>query len=379
MTPEYPITSTGGYIDLDGDGVLSEGDVAMGNLQMKAYAGTKATLASTLAADADHLTVLEGLGFTYEQLTTETPSTDLAIAALSDAVFKFAIENSVTDFSTLDLTNETALITDIEARLEAYDGSSTALELEQTLITELSTQVDALDATEATELLASDSAISITQASFEGLEELLADSEKGPIVQDLITFSWDEEKMAKDLYLTLYNTLLTQGVDIKPLYNVATNSESQHQEAMRALAEKYDLDLIGFAESEKTAVVTGYNDEALAAIPSAEFILPEVQTLYNNLWEHAGGDAIETIKALESACMVEVVDVNDLNASIDQANELGAYELVAAFESLRSGSYNHYWAFDNALVKQGVAEGCGSLGADYDKDYPKVPKGNGNQ
>ena len=372
LSPEYPITSTGGYIDLNGDGVLSEGDVAMGNLTLKAYAGTKATLASSLAADAENLTVLEGLGFTYEQLTTATPSTDLAIAGLSDAVFKYLIENNVTDMSTLDLSSNTALVSDIEARLESYDGTATALELEQNLMTELAASVESLDQAEVDSLLSSDSAISITQSSFDSMEMT-------PEYQQLVAFSWDEEKMAKDLYLNLYNELLTQGIDIKPLYNVATNSETQHQEAMRALAETNDLDLIGFANSDGSAVVTGYDGEALAAFASGAFILPEVQTMYDDLWAHAGGDAISVIPALEAACMVEVVDVNDLNASIDEALALGAMDLVAAFESLRSGSYNHYWAFDNALIKQGVAEGCGSLGVDYDKDYPKVPKGNGNQ
>ena len=103
-----------------------------------------------------------------------------------------------------------------------------------------------------------------------------------------------------------------------------------------------------------------------------------MQDLYDGLWSHAILHANFAQGALEAACMVEVVDVNDLNASIEQAQELGALELVVAFENLRSGSYNHYWAFNNALIQQGVAQGCGVLGADYVQDYPQVPKGQGN-
>ena len=33
----YPIIVTGGFIDVDGDGVYSEGDTNLGNLQMKSY------------------------------------------------------------------------------------------------------------------------------------------------------------------------------------------------------------------------------------------------------------------------------------------------------------------------------------------------------
>lgn len=370
LAPTYPISATGGYIDLDASGDVSDGDLALGNLVLHTQQGNVITLASSLA-EGENLEVLERLGFDYEQLTTQTPSSDLAIAALSDEVFAYALRNGISDLTKMNLAE---IESQIATRMGEYLNSGhSAIELERALIDELESEsvVTPIDQATAENLLA-DGGLAITQQSFDAMPLT-------PQAQDLITFSWDEEKMAKDLYLNLYAELQAQGEEIKPLYNVATNSESKHQDTMQSLASKYDLDLIGFANSDGNSVMTGYDETALAALPSAQFILPEVQAMYDDvLWAHYIEGGANAVSALEAACMVEVIDVNDLNQSIDQANGLGAYELVVALESLRSGSYNHYWAFDSALVQQGVAAGCGSLGEMFDQDYPQVPKG-GNQ
>jgi hypothetical protein len=78
--------------------------------------------------------------------------------------------------------------------------------------------------------------------------------------------------------------------------------------------------------------------------------------------------------------MVEVTDITDLDGDIQTAE--GADDLVAVFENLRSGSYMHYWAFDNALKAQGVSDGCCSLGDTYCKtaqEYPQQEQGKGAQ
>jgi len=367
LTPNYPISTSGGYIDLDTSGNLSAGDLKMGDLRLQTYNGSTLTIASTLADK--QLDVLASLGFNYEQLTSKTPSTDLMIAALSDEVFAYALRNQITDLSQIDLN----LIRDqIATRISLYQSSGlSAIEQEQNLINELAAEsiVKPIDAITAETLIA-DGSLDITQQGFTEMTIV-------PETQELIAFSWNEEKMAKELYLNMYNDLLARGVEIKSLYNVATNSETKHQETMQNLAEKYDLDLITFANSDASSVIYGYDAVALAAVENAEFILPEVQSLYDGLWAHYQEGNATAISALEAACMVEVVDVNDLNTSIDEANALGAYELEAALESLRSGSYNHYWAFDGALIAQGIQQGCGILGAEYDQDYPQVTKGNG--
>jgi len=375
LTPTYPIRAQGGYIDLDGSQTVSAGDLAMGNLALQASEGSVLTIGSTLANDADFLNMLKDLGFTETQLTTQTPTDDKMVAALSDAVFEYAVKNAITDLSQISTTDFDQLTTAIEARISDYQQSGlSALQLESALVNELADAdyVSPLTSEEAAELvtLARSNPLAVTQASF---AENDFTAEQQTEFNDLIAFSWNEEKMAKDLYLNLYSDLVLQGSEIKSLANVANNSETKHQETMRALLEKYDLDILS------GEVLGGYDGDALNAIASGEFSLTEVQDLYDGLWDHAILHANFAQGALEAACMVEVVDVNDLNASIEQAQALGAFELVVAFENLRSGSYNHYWAFDNALIQQGVPQGCGVLGADYVQDYPQVPKGQGNQ
>ncbi|MBN2866319.1 MAG: DUF2202 domain-containing protein [Thiotrichales bacterium] len=374
LTPTYPIRALGGYIDLDGSQTLSAGDLAMGNLVLQASEGSVLTIGSTLANNAYFLNALIDLGFTETQLTTQTPADDKMIAALSDAVFEYAVTNAITDLSQISTTDFDDLTTAIEARISEYQQSDlTALQLESALVTALADAdyVSPLTLEEASELatLATSNPLAVTQASF---AENDFTAEQQTEFNDLIAFSWNEEKMAKDLYLNLYSDLILQGSEIKSLTNVANNSETKHQESMRALLEKYDLEI------SSGDVLSGYDGDALNAIASGEFSLTEVQDLYDRLWSHAILHANFAQGALEAACMVEVVDVNDLNASIEQAQALGALELVVAFENLRSGSYNHYWAFNNALIQQGVAQGCGVLGADYVQDYPQVPKGQGN-
>lgn len=363
LSPVYPITASGGYIDLDASNSLSSGDIAMGNLQLTTVEGDKITLASSFVQNSQSLSLLESLGFTYEQLTTQTPSSDLMIAALSDAIFHYAITNNITDLSIIALEN---LSSEISTRVSDYINSDQqAIELERDLITELGELVNTISAEEVEVLLSSESNLAIIQSSFE-------ETPITPEVQELIAYSWNEEKMAKELYLNLYNALLAQGIEIKPFYNVATNSETQHQASMQALAEKYHLDILNL---DSANVTYGFDADALNSVPNAAFSLEEIQSMYNDLWTHAGDNNITTIKALETACIVEVKDVEDLNASIDIATELNSMELVAAFENLRSGSYNHYWAFNDALIAQGVTEGCATLGAEFDQDYPQVPKG----
>lgn len=375
LTPTYPIKALGGFIDLDNSQTLTAGDLPMGNLALQASEGSVLTIGSTLANSADFLDALINLGFTEAQLTTQTPTDDKMVAALSDAVFEYAIKNAITDLSQMSSTEFADLTTAIETRISHYQLESglTALQLESELVTTLADAdyVSPLTSEEAAELatMAATSPLAVTQASFAENDFTV---EQQAEFNDLIAFSWNEEKMAKDLYLNLYSDLMAQGTEIKSLTNVANNSETKHQEAMRALLEKYDLDI------SNGTIVSGYDGDALNDVDSGIFPLTEVQDLYDGLWNHAVQHSDFAQGSLEAACMVEVVDVNDLNASIEEAQALGAFELVVAFENLRSGSYNHYWAFDNALIKQGVAEGCGVLGADYVQDYPQVPKGQGN-
>ncbi len=98
----------------------------------------------------------------------------------------------------------------------------------------------------------------------------------------------------------------------------------------------------------------------------------QIQDLYNTLFDIGRASAQAS---MEVGCMVEVVDINDLDKFIQTAGS-NQY-LVDAFIFLRDGSYTHYWAFDNGLKNMGIASGCCSLGSEYcHPEYPTDASGN---
>ncbi len=182
--------------------------------------------------------------------------------------------------------------------------------------------------------------------------------------KDALAYMWNEEKLAKDIYMTLYN-LYSDNPYSKVLYNISTRSESTHQGMVEYLAQKYDLNI-----TNPPTYAEHYDENELEKYGVGEFFVNEIQNLYNTLYEK-GSQSMQD--ALEVGCMVEVTDVDDLNERIAEANASGALDLVTVFENLRQGSYNHYWAFDRALKNMGVSEGCCVLGDEYCKTPEEYP------
>jgi len=183
-----------------------------------------------------------------------------------------------------------------------------------------------------------------------------------------LTYMWDEERLARDLYKALYN----QYPNAKPLYNIYTKSETKHVTWVEALAEKYDLNL-----TNTTDLTGGYSAQVLSAYAEGIFILPELKNLYDTLYAEGVNSEVDALKV---GCKVEVTDVNDLNSYITVAGS--AKDMKLAYENLCSGSYNHYWAFDGALKQRGMSDGCCSLGANYcHPEYPQQQnvQGHGQQ
>ena len=180
-----------------------------------------------------------------------------------------------------------------------------------------------------------------------------------------LAYMWNEEKLAKDIYLALN--------DIWPsrtFYNIATRGETQHEAAVEALVQRYDINITNLADYEES-----YSEAELRAFVPGKYAIPKIQDLYDALYVKGVRSAQE---AVEVGCMVEVTDVNDLNEHIGASE--GVDDLVTTFEHLRSGSYSHYWAFDGVLKSMGVTDGCCSLGSDFCKtveEYPSNSGGNG--
>ena len=109
---------------------------------------------------------------------------------------------------------------------------------------------------------------------------------------------------------------------------------------------------------------------------AGRYNIASIQLLYNDLY----AKGIRSQKdALEVGCMVEVVDINDLNNYIGEAQQANAQDVIETYTFLLKGSYNHYWAFDKGLKQIGVSNGCCSLGQTYcHPEYPKKERSQGH-
>ncbi len=182
-----------------------------------------------------------------------------------------------------------------------------------------------------------------------------------------IAYMWNEEKLAKDLYLELNKIYPTQQLE-----KIATQSETKHQAMVEALVQRYDLNITNLVDYKEN-----YSEEELRAFGPGEFGVQDIQDLYDTLYTE--GQASQQA-SLEVGCKVEVTDVEDLLDEIQIAEKVNASDLVATWNVLLSGSYKHYWAFDKGLKNKGVTEGCCSLGTDFcHPEYPQNENGGKGQ
>jgi hypothetical protein len=192
-------------------------------------------------------------------------------------------------------------------------------------------------------------------------------------LKDALAHMGNEERLAYDVYFNLYNYHNNNGTDITQLYNISQNSEKTHVGIVQSLVLKYNL-----SSSDLTNVDTSISDNTISFedMPSGTYDIPAIQALYDTLY--AKGTASKQ-DALEVGCMVEVVDVTDLDEYIQLAEDSNAEDVTEAFNVLRDGSYSHYWAFDKGLKNMGITDGCCSLGSEWcHTEYPQTENGNGS-
>jgi len=183
-------------------------------------------------------------------------------------------------------------------------------------------------------------------------------------LKDAIAYMGNEERLAYDVYMNLYEYLSTNdGMQVKQLYNIATKSEKTHVSIVQSIVQKYNL-----IADDLSNVASGVADSAVSFedMPRGVYDIPAIQALYDVLYDKG---IVSAQDALEVGCMVEVTDINDLDSYLTLAVDSGALDVQSAFEVLRSGSYQHYWAFDKGLQALGITQGCCSLGTIGGVDY----------
>lgn len=135
---------------------------------------------------------------------------------------------------------------------------------------------------------------------------------------DSLLYMREEEKLAHDVYVTLYNLWGA------PLFNNIAASEQNHTEMVLALLNQYGL------------------DDPAAGNGVGEFTNSDLQALYDDLVSQ-GSQSYEA--ALLVGGLIEEVDIADLRAELETTN-VAAIQQV--YQSLLSASGNHLNGFANA-------------------------------
>lgn len=140
---------------------------------------------------------------------------------------------------------------------------------------------------------------------------------------DTLLFMREEEKMARDVYLTLYKTWK------KTVFKNIAASEQKH---MDVVLKKINL--------------FGLTDPALPGV--GRFTNPDLQALYDQLIAQG---KLSYIDALRAGATIEDVDILDLMIAIEATSNLA---LKTTYENLLEGSKNHLRAFVGLLQNQGI-------------------------
>lgn len=132
----------------------------------------------------------------------------------------------------------------------------------------------------------------------------------------------EEEKLAHDVYVTLYQVWGT------PVFQNIANSELTHTDAVKNLLDIYGL--------EDPAVST----------PVGVFVNPDLQSLYDQLVALGSQSQADALKV---GAAIEEIDILDLQANLAT---LTAADIRQVYENLLFGSENHLRAFTSVLAQQ---------------------------
>ena len=188
----------------------------------------------------------------------------------------------------------------IEAENEPVDGSADLIIVEE----EGYTTIDEAALEEA-----------LSEVAVDGLRETEAEAEG-------LLFMREEEKLARDVYLTLYEQW---GLNI--FQNIAF-SEQSHTDAVKALLDKYSL------------------EDPMKSDERGVFENPVLQALYDQLVAQGSQSLGEALKV---GAAIEEIDILDLEEYIAQTDK---DDIQRVYENLLKGSRNHLRSFVSTIQRQ---------------------------
>jgi hypothetical protein len=139
---------------------------------------------------------------------------------------------------------------------------------------------------------------------------VLTEDEKADLL-----FMREEEKLARDTYLTLYDKWAMT------VFSNIASSEQSHMDALLKLLKKYRL------------------PDPAASTAIGEFTNPDLQALYNTLITQGLATDLDAVLV---GGLIEETDMRDIQAAMDGTQQA---DIDAVYESLMCGSRNHLRAF----------------------------------
>ena len=135
-----------------------------------------------------------------------------------------------------------------------------------------------------------------------------------------LTYMREEEKLARDVYLSLGNTWNL------PVFTTIAQSEQSHMDSVKTLLDRY-----------------GMPDPA-AGKAQGEFTNQDLQRLHDDLITQGN---ISRVEALNVGVLIEETDISDLNKAIATTQKK---DIRIVYYHLLQGSGNHLNAFESNLA-----------------------------
>ncbi|MDB2426242.1 DUF2202 domain-containing protein [bacterium] len=146
----------------------------------------------------------------------------------------------------------------------------------------------------------------------------------GHVSTEALQFIREEEKLARDVYIALFNIWKL------PVFDNIAASEQVHTDRIKFLLDKYSI------------------EDPAATTEIGEFKNTTIQKYYDDLVDRGSKSALE---ALHVGGYIEELDIGDLRHEIELAN---SQDVINVYTNLVNGSYNHLRSFVGQIEKQGV-------------------------
>lgn len=152
-----------------------------------------------------------------------------------------------------------------------------------------------------------------------GLDTLSAEEQAGLLLMR------EEEKLARDVYLTMYDLYGAQ------VFANISNSEQSHMNAMKRLLDSYGI------------------ADPIVDDTTGVFVNTELAELYEALISSGSASLVDALKV---GATIEDLDIKDLEDLIGELD--GNADIARVYDNLLRGSRNHLRAFDRNLLSNGA-------------------------